>query len=214
MQITQVTEKKDRKDSSVEQYASRIEEIVHDHMIIAMPMQKGSPIFQERGKVIYGKVFDESGIYAFKSIFLDKKMSPLPIWIVTKPFDIEKSQQRSFVRFDVALPVVIAYPLNDEQDEQDEVASLNLITKDVSGGGLQFICNGKLKIGRKVKLTLDFSDYGVFQVDAEIVRIYQPQAERQLFWISVKFLNIPNSIRDKISRFIFRKQLEQRQKGL
>lgn len=206
-----MTDRKDRKDSSVQHYTSRIEEIIHDHMIIAMPMQKGSPIFQERGKVIYGKVFDESGIYAFKSTFVDKKMSPLPIWIVTMPFDIEKSQQRSFVRFDIALPVVIEYLLNDEKDE---LVSFNLITKDISGGGLQFICDKKIKFGTKIKLTLDLSDLGTFQVDSEVVRVHQPQADRQLFWISVKFLNIPENIRDKISRFIFRKQLEQRQKGL
>ncbi|MBC8016280.1 MAG: PilZ domain-containing protein [Sporomusaceae bacterium] len=199
------------KGNQVHQHTSRIEEFIHGHMIIAMPMQKGSPVFQERGKAVYGKVFDESGVYAFKCTFVDKKMSPLPIWIVTMPVDIKKSQQRSFVRFDIALPVVIEYPLHNDEDE---VVSLKLITKDLSGGGLQLICNRHFKNGSKIKLTLDFSDYGVFQVDSEVVRIHQPQAERQLFWVSVKFLNIPENVRDKISRFIFRKQLEQRQKGL
>ena len=199
------------KTNNAQQYTSRIEGIIHDHLIIAMPMQKGSPVFQERGKAVYGRVFDESGIYTFKSTFVDKKMNPLPIWIVTMPFDIEKSQQRSFVRFDIALPVVIEYSL---QDDQNEVASLKLITKDLSGGGLQLICNENLKNGSKIKLMLDCADCGVFQVDGEVVRVHQPQAERQLFWVSVKFLNIPENTRDKISRFIFRKQLEQRQKGL
>lgn len=199
------------KGSQIQQYTSRIEEIIHNHIVIAMPMQKGSPIYQQRGQSVYGRIFDESGIYTFKSTFVDKKMSPLPIWIITQPYDIEKSQQRSFVRFDIALPVVVAYQLDEEQDE---VVSLNLITKDLSGGGLQLICDKKIKFGTKVKLTLDLSDFGSFQVDSEVVRVHQPQAERQLFWISVKFINIPDNIRDKISRFIFRKQLEHRQKGL
>ena len=180
-------------------------------MIIAMPMEKGYPVFNGKGNTFYGKVFDESGVYSFRSTFVDKKMSHLPIWIVTMPVDIKKNQQRSFVRFDVTLPVVIEYLLHDDQDE---IVSLKLITKDLSGGGLQVICNQRIKIGNKIKLTLDFSDYGVFQVDGEVVRILQPQAVRQLFWISIKFLNIPENIRDKISRFIFRKQLEQCQKRL
>jgi len=180
-------------------------------MIIAMPMEKGYPVFTGRGNTFYGKVFDESGVYSFNSTFVDKKMSHLPIWVVTMPIDIKKNQQRFFVRFDVTLPVVIEYRLHDDKDE---VASLKLITKDLSGGGLQVICNQQIKVGSKIKLTLDFSDYGVFQVDGEVVRILQPQSGRQLFWISIKFLNIPEKIRDKISKFIFKKQLEQRQKRL
>jgi len=176
-----------------------------------MPMEKGYPVFHGRGHTFYGKVFDESGVYSFKSTFVDKKMSHLPIWIVTMPVDIQKNQQRSFVRFDVTLPVVIECPV---EDEPDEVVALKLITKDLSGGGLQVICNQKIKIGKKIKLTLDFLDNGVFNVDGEIVRLNQPQAERQLFWISIKFVSLSENVRDKISRFIFKKQLEQRQKGL
>jgi len=185
--------------------------MIHDHMIIAMPMEKGYPVFFGRGGTFYGKVFSESGVYSFKSTFVDKKMSHLPIWIITMPIDIKKNQQRSFVRFDIALPVVIEYSLHDDQDE---IVSLKLKTKDLSGGGLQVISNQQIDMGSKIKLALDFSDYGVFKVDGEVVRIIQPQSDRQLFWISIKFLNIPENIRDKISRFIFRKQLEQRQKGL
>lgn len=199
------------KKNDAQQYTSRIEEFIHDHMIIAMPMEKGYPVFHGRGNVFYGKVFDGSGVHSFKSTFVDKKMSHLPIWIVTMPVDIKKVQQRSFVRFDIALPVVIEYPLDDEPDE---VVSLKLITKDLSGGGLQVICNQKMKLGQTMELMLDFPDYGNFRINGQVVRIHQPQAERKLFWIGIKFSGISESIRDKISRFIFRKQLEQRQKGL
>lgn len=178
-------------------------------MIIAMPMQKGCPIFLTRGKVIYGKVFTTSGVYTFKSTYADKKMSPLPIWIVTTPSEVEKTQQRSFVRFDVALPVLVEYPLNNDSNE---VASFKLITKDISGGGLQVICDKKIKEGKRVQITVDLPNYGSFQVDGQVVRLHQPQEDRQLFWISIKFLNIPNNIRDKIIRFIVRGQLGQRQK--
>lgn len=180
-------------------------------MIIAMPMQKGCPIFLPRGKVFYGKVFTTTGVYTFKSTYADKKMTPLPIWIVTTPFDIEKTQQRSFVRFDVALPTIVEYPLNNESDE---VVSLKLITKDISGGGVQVICDKKIQEGKRVQVTLDLPNYGSFQLDGQVVRLHQPQEDRKLFWISIKFLNIPNNIRDKIIRFIVRGQLEQRQKEL
>jgi len=185
--------------------------MIRDHIIIAMPMDKGYPVFHGKGSLFYGKVFDESGVYSFKSIFVDKKMGHLPIWIVTMPFDINKIQQRSFVRFDVALPVVMEYLLHDERDE---MVALKLVTKDLSSGGLQVICYQRIKLGKKITLTLDLPDYGVFTINGEVVRLNQPQMERQLFWISIKFLSVSENIRDKISKFIFRKQLGQRQKEL
>jgi c-di-GMP-binding flagellar brake protein YcgR len=192
-------------------YTSRIEEFIHGYMIIAMPMEKGYPVFLERDNVFYGKIFDETGVYSFKSTFVDKKMNPLPIWIVTTPTDIKKNQQRSYVRFDVSLPIVIDYFLDDDQTE---AASLKLTTKDLSGGGLRLISNKQISVGKKIQLKLEFPECEVFQVNGEVVRINQPQVERQLFWISIKFLGIHESIRDKISKFIFKKQLEQRQKGI
>jgi len=164
-----------------------------------------------RGNAFYGKVYDESGVYSFKSTYVDMKMSHLPIWIVTMPVDVQKNQQREFVRFDIALPVVVQCPADDESDE---IVPMKLTTKDLSGGGLQVICNQKMKLGKKIQLTLDFLECGSLKIDGDVVRIHQPQAERKLYWISIKFLGISEIIRDKISRFIFRKQLEQRQKGL
>ena len=199
------------KKNNDQQYTSRIEEFIHNHMIIAMPMEKGYPVFHERGKTVFGKVFVESGVYTFKSTFIDKKMNPLPIWIVTLPSEIEKCQQRSFVRFDVSLPILLELP---PDDGQDEVVSLKLITKDLSGGGLQVISSQSLEVGKALLLTMELPDCGVFKVDGEVVRVTQPQADRRLFWISIKFVNSPANIRDKISKFIFRKQLEQRQRGL
>ena len=199
------------KNVNDQQYTSRIEEFIPNHMIIAMPMQKGYPVVRERGSVLYGKVFDGRGAYSFKSTFVDKKMNPLPIWIITMPTDIVKTQQRSFVRFDVLLPVVMECPINEEQDE---VICLKAMTKDLSAGGLQFICDKTIKVGKHLKMSLDCPDYGMIQVDGEVVRIDQPQEGRNLYWISIKFVGVHESIRDKISKFIFRKQLEQRQRGL
>jgi len=197
-----------KKNNHVQHYTSRIEEIIHDYMIIATPIEKGRLIFLERGSLFTGKIFT---VYAFKSTFVDKKIEPLPIWIVAMPFEIQKNQQRSFVRFDISLPVLIEYPFSAEQDE---IVSLAMTTKDLSGGGLQVIYNTKLPVGKKVKLILQLPDSDCLEVDGEVLRILQPQDDRNLFWIGIKFLNIPELDRDKISKFIFKKQLEQRQKGL
>ena len=177
-------------------------------MIIAMPMKKNYPVFLEKGTEFYGKVFDGGGAYTFKSRFVDKKLHPLPIWIVTMPSDVEKTQQRSFVRLDILLPVVLEYPFNNE------VVLIKAMTRDLSAGGLQVICDRRIKVGKQLKLSLDCPDYGVFEIDGEVIRNSRPQEDRRLYWISIKFVGIQETIRDKISKFIFKKQLEQRQKRL
>lgn len=198
-------------NSNAPHFTSRIEEMLPDKIIFAMPMQKGHPVLLERGRSFYGKIFDESGIYFFKSNFLDKKMSPLPVWIAEIPHDIEKIQQRAFVRFDISQPLKIEYFLDTNEETP---LSFQVNTKDLSGGGLQAICDQPIKLGTKVKMLLTLSEGGDFEVEGEVVRVCKPQMDRQLFWVSVKFVNVRDNIRDKIVRFIFKKQLEHRKKGL
>ena len=192
-------------------YTSRIEEITSDHMLIAMPMSKGRPVSHIKGNVFYGNLCNTSGFYDFKSIFLDRAMQPLPVWIVSKPFDIVNNQQRSFVRFDVTLPVLVE---RIEDSETDATTPLKFITKNLSGGGVQIICNEKIETGKKIQLAMEFPEYGLVRMNGKVVRIMQPQEGRQLYWIGVEFSGISENVRDKISKFIFKKQLEQRQKGL
>jgi c-di-GMP-binding flagellar brake protein YcgR len=195
------------------QYSSRVEEIAENRMSIAMPMSKGYPIVLERGKEFLGKIFDSSGVFGFKSVFWDKRLLPLPIWIVSMPYDLKKVQQRAFVRFDIALPVTLEYSISGA--ENPEKKTMNTISKDISGGGIQIISQELLRSGTGVDLTLQLSDGGgMVQVKGEVVRVTKPQADRPLFWIGIRFVGIKEGNRDKIIRFIFKKQLERRQKGL
>jgi len=191
-------------------FTSRVEELSSNEMVIAMPMQKGRPIFLESGCGFYGKIITEGGVYFFKSKFLNKRMYPLPVWIAAMPYEIEKMQQREFVRFDVSQPLQIEYfPV-----DVDEAVTLIVMTRDLSGGGLQAICEQSIEIGTKVKMVITLPEDGGLEVDGEVSRVQKPQEDRQLFWVSIKFVGVRNIVRDKISRFIFKKQLEHRQKGL
>jgi c-di-GMP-binding flagellar brake protein YcgR len=192
-------------------FTSRVEEILSDEIMIAMPMHKGRPIFLESGHKFYGKIINQSGVYFFKSKFLSKKMTPLPVWIAAMPYDIEKMQQRAFVRFDVSQPLQIEYSLDDDIEK---TVSLKVMTRDLSGGGLQAICSSPIKIGTKVRMLISLPEDGDLEVDGAVIRVQKPQEDRQLFWISIKFIDVRNIVRDKISRFIFKKQLEHRQKGI
>ncbi len=198
---------------NLEQYHSRIEDITDKHMIIAMPMRKGHPVLPQAESSFYGKVFADNAVYQFSSTFLDKGITPFPVWIVSLPRDIKKIQQRSFVRLNTALRVRMTL-LSSKDNSDEEPISEVVLTKDISGGGIRLIVKEALPIGTKLKLSFDIPGFGPVQVDGEVIRVEQSTVNLRAYWLGVRFINAHNSVSNKIVKFIFKKQLEQRQKGV
>ncbi len=197
------------KEKSFEQYSSRVEEVSESKLLVAMPMSKGSPVLMETGGHFYAKVFADSGIYGFDTSLLGKMIRPLPLWSISIPKEMKKVQQRAFVRLDVSLPAELEY-----SDENGEIVSLKAATKDLGGGGLQIITDRPLMVRDCFQVYIKLPDNEAVQAKVEVVRCYKPQEERDLYWSAVKFVEINENYRDRIIRFIFRRQLEQRQKGV
>ena len=191
-------------NTKIEHYNSRIEEITPTCMLLAMPISKGYPIILQAGDYFYGKVIVEGSAYKFTCNYYDKRAHPLPVWVVSLPYDIKKVQLRAFVRISVALPAKIHFfPL-------EEHVPLDLCTKDVAGGGVQVVAKHSIPIGTKLQLSLTVPDAGILDINSEVVRVEQPQQERAIFWIGIKFIDIPEKDRSKIIKYIFKKQLERR----
>lgn len=180
-------------------------------MVIAMPMSKGVPIMLQRGEVFFGRIVEDCAAYEFTTSLLAKYLQPLPAWIVTLPYDIKKIQQRAFVRIDTALPVQIA-EIVDGQVIEGKI--INAVTKDISGGGVQIAISHRWRIGTNLLVTVNYPDIGSLTLKSQVVRVQQPQTDRAIFWVGIKFLEINEKDRGNIIKFIFKKQLEQRRKGL
>lgn len=193
-----------------EQYHSRIEDISSNNMTIAMPMSKGYPVYLNRGQHFFGKVIVNGLVYRFKSNLLEKRVHPLPVWIISTPIEIKKIQQRSFVRIDTMLHV--NFKIFDTN--QDNSPPINAMTKDISGGGLRIIYKHSIKLGARLQISFNIPDIGAVETLGEVMRVDKLDDERDLYGIGIKFLNMPESLRSKIIKFIFKKQLEYRQKGL
>lgn len=192
-----------------EQYKSRIEEVAQDFLIVAMPISKGAPVTLRKGEIFSGRVFSDSLTYQFTSVFIDRRLSPLPVWIIGWPYNVTKTQQRSFVRIDIALPAFVTLNTDDNKAEPEKI---NVMTKDISGGGVQLISEKPLTPGSKIRVAVNVPECGMISAVGEVARSHQPQPERPLFWIGVKFLNIQEKDRTNLIKFIFKKQLEIRRR--
>ncbi|WP_281252382.1 flagellar brake protein [Sporomusa malonica] len=193
-----------------EKYRSRIEDIT-DNMVIAMPMSKGVPIMLQRGEVFFGRLVEDCVAYEFTTSLIAKQLQPLPAWIITLPYDVKKIQQRAFVRIDTALPVQIA-EIIDGKVVEDKI--INAVTKDISGGGVQIAINRHWHIGTNLLITVNYPEIGPVTLRSQVIRVQQPQPDREVFWVGIKFLEINEKDRGNIIKFIFKRQLEQRRKGL
>lgn len=194
-----------------EQYRSRVEDMTPDNMVIAMPMSKGYPVMLQRGDIFFGRTVNNQAAYEFTSSLLNRQINPLPVWKIALPYNIKKIQQRAFVRIDLVVPVEIRLFLEDGTLDENVITAS---TKDISGGGVQIVTNYQWAIGTKLMVTINYPQIGPLTLKSDVVRVYQPQAELTVFWIGVRFLEIAESDRGNIIRLIFKKQLEQRRKGL
>lgn len=194
-----------------EQYRSRVEDMTSEDIVIAMPMSKGYPVMLQRGDVFFGRTVNNHIAYEFTSLLISKQIHPLPIWKIAAPYNIKKIQQRAFVRIDLVIPVEIRAILEDGTIEETVISAS---TKDISGGGVQVVTSHLWGIGTKLMVTIHYPQIGALTVKCDIVRVYQPQPELSVFWVGIRFLTISESDRGNIIKLIFKKQLEQRRRGL
>lgn len=189
-----------------ERFPSRVEGVDGRHMVIAMPMSKGVPLVLLPGAPFYGRVLVDGTVWLFTSYFLDKRFEPIAVWLVAPPEGFERIQLRAYVRLETALTAAVR-PVNSAD------APTKAITKDIGGGGVQLVTKLAVTPGMQLKVSVDLQDGGIFKGQGEVVRA-EYDGEREFYSAAVKFVDISERERDKIIKYVFRRQLERRHSGL
>lgn len=178
-------------------------------MMLAMPMDHSVPVILSPDTAFYGSVLKDNGRYQFKSVYKAKKIRPIPIWIATLPVDIKRVQLRSFVRLAVNLPLSLKILAEDIENEVVQ----NVVTHDISGGGLSILSNTPIPIDTKVELAINLGEQVNICSSGIVVRLEKRPSDLEFYLISIKFLDLIERERSKIIKFIFKKQVERKSKG-
>lgn len=194
----------------VDTYSSRIENITENGMSIAMPMSKGFPIMLRPNEMFVGRMPLAEAAYEFTCVYFDKVLEPLLLWQVSLPYNIVRSQQRQFVRYDFSMPVTLE--VFDPKNKQDLGKLFAMRTKDISAGGFKVISKVPFASDTLANLTFDIPHYGEITASSRVVRIEKPQKDLPVFLVAFQFVDIAPKERDAIVQFIFKKQLEDRRK--
>ena len=173
-----------------------------------MPFDKGFPVYVSVGAKVYGRIITDAAPYLFVSHYLEKRMSPLPVWIISPPTEITKLQQREYVRIDAKIPATVAFI-----DQEEELPPQQLLINDISGGGLRLIAQQSYPIGMNLLITFELPGQESIETIVQVVRCEQPQTDLNVYWIGVRYVGLQEKQRNKIIKYVFQKQLERHRRG-
>ena len=204
-------------------YLSRIEETTEKQITVAIPMQKGEIVPLRSGTIVSVVFFDDLAVYEFQAKITRSWQDGIPVLIMPVPAKIKRIQRRSFVRLEVLLPLRIYI-----DDKNGNSILINAQTADISGGGarvsiskrnleaiVEFAGGGnafgcKLKMELVIRDKLDEAEQ-IVEFIGGIIRHGEKSGDH---WLAICFDEISERHRDKIISFIFKKQLEFRNRGL
>lgn len=190
-----------------EQYRSRVEDFNDTDLVLAMPLDaKRRPIIPLTGASIEVRIVGPQCIYQFFAAYKDKAISPIPIWVIAFPEKMEKKQNRKFVRVKATIPVYIQIP----DEEGGMLPPRPAETRDISGSGFLFVFQQPVPLKTKIVLETEvLPQVGRIKIFAEVVRCTKPAADRNIYWIGVKFIGLARPLQNKLVQFVFQKQREQ-----
>lgn len=201
-------------DVSDEKYSSRIEDLSDKEIVAAMPMdRKRRPIIPLSGQNLYGMAFANQCKYRFFAVFHKKGLNNgIPCWWISRPEQVERFQNRAFVRVRVDLPIEVQVMDDDGGFRPPQMTRV----LDISGSGVAFVFDRSVRIESQVIMEVrNLPEIGTLKIMGRVMRcsrVEQPDG-RRLFHVGVRLLNLTRPIRNRLVHYIFNVQRQDLSKG-
>ncbi|BBI33173.1 flagellar brake protein [Cohnella abietis] len=203
-------EGKINQDSEATTLRSRVADLDEDNIYIEIPLdEKSRKLYRSQiGEKFQVFFFTQEGVkHLFPSIVTGFRKESVNLVSIKKPEleEITKDQRRSFLRVEANLEIAVRIG-----DKLRFVA----ITEDVGGGGVSFICERKWPIAANAIvscwLLLSYKSGTVAHAafEGEVVRVLPVEPDKHL--IMMRFQDIADSDQQKIIRYCFERQLDNR----
>lgn len=121
--------------------------------------------------------------------------------------------KREFFRLKLAVP--FSFTVLESQDSHIPTQQVfSYQTRDLSGGGLRLETSLALRPGDRLRLKLMMPALEAIRIQGRVVwNRRQRGREDELFWVGVAFDEIGDDEQDRIVGFLFRAQIEERQRS-
>lgn len=197
-------------------FTSRIEDVTENELIVAMPVNsKRVPVIPRTNERLYALAGGKQCRYRFFTIFCkaSRLNDRIPVWHIVRPAEVERHQNREFVRVRVTLPVQVRL-IDEEGALQEQVMARSV---DLSGNGICFALKHEVKPGMKAALTLDdIPGVGTVELMSQIVRCtpIERAGGSRVYHIGAKFQHLSHAVSNKIVRYLFNVQRAILAKGI
>jgi c-di-GMP-binding flagellar brake protein YcgR len=186
-------------------YDSRIEDFDDETISISMPSSQGVTAPLKPNTKLHISFVMDRGRLSFKTLVIDRFMDPLPMLKIAKPDLLFREEMRAFFRVDTRIPVKIMVDI----DEGDIVKQKLFEAKvtDMSGGGCRVFTPAPIKKGDVFEV---FFQGGIGNLESVKVEAKRVQRVEDNNVIGTEFYGITQGDRDKIIKYVFKRQVEVR----
>lgn len=192
-------------------YTSRIEDIVGDELIIAMPVdERLIPVIPRPGENLYVLAGGDGCHYRFFSVHRShgRYDGGLPTLRISMPEFVEQFQKRGLFRIKVSLMATIRHV--DAEGTIDAPERVPIV--DLSGSGMSFAWKRRVPVNTGVALDInDIPGVGTIELMSKVIRVTRIERANDvpIYHIGVQFQAMSRSMRDKIIRYLFHVQRAQ-----
>jgi c-di-GMP-binding flagellar brake protein YcgR len=193
-------------------YYSRIEDVGVNELVIGAPIYRGEIIKLKVGSFINIVLTGENALFQFESKILEEITDPLPLLVISKPKNMQKVQRRNFFRIKVTIPVEyrVLPDILETSTEEFKFAE----TVDISGGGTLLLISEEFPKETILELKLHLKENLIVPAVGRVVFTKDEKRKDKKKMVAVEFIVIEEREREKIVKFVFEKQREERQKAL
>lgn len=187
-----------------EVFASRVEDMRKDAIMVAAPYKKGTVVPVPVGEEVQIRIGKDGTYYLFHSKVVGRIAGHQPVLQLSLPFKITKIQMRNWVRVDTNLPVL--YRLAGSEDEFIEANAI-----DISGGGICMLTQERIQKETQLEVEIKFPDNFLLKTNGIVTRCVD---ENKIIRIGVCFQDINERHQERIVGYVFKKQREHIKKGV
>lgn len=198
----------------METLATRLEDVTDEQLVVLVPMQQLRQRPLPAGAIIRCQYFFRGRNWRFATEVRGTSPDGHCQYLAL-PAGIEDSERRGSFRLATTLSPVTVYRLvlDSEVLESEAETSLNCTVVDLSEGGVCLSSRTRATVGEWLGIQLDLPGFGEVKARMRVVAVDPPRHGNRNYRIHCVFADLSRADRDRIARFLMRRQLEMRRRG-
>lgn len=198
-----------------ETLATQIEDVTDERMEVLVPMRRLRQHPLDPGTHVYATY-----TYQRKSWHFDSEVTGASddgmLQYLRLPSGIESMERRGRFRLETSIKPSALYRLvidKDDMPEEDERPDINATVVDLSEGGLCLSSPSRMERGERLGIQASLGEAVEFTARMHVTDIEPAPSGRRNRRVHCQFLDISRADREKVAKFLMRRQLEMRRRG-